>query len=57
VEAGLMTLIQPVAASALVWLVLGERPSDAALLGGLIVLAALAAHAGGQWRALPRPAG
>jgi len=43
-EAALLNLLEPIFGPLWVWLVLGERPSRGAILGGLIVLAALAAH-------------
>jgi drug/metabolite transporter (DMT)-like permease len=52
VEAALLSLIEPILGPFWVWLALGERPSRGAIVGGLIVLAALAAHlrAVGRWR-------
>ena len=40
-QASLLNVLEPVLGPLWVWLVLAERPSDAALLGGAIVLAAL----------------
>ena len=44
VEAALLSMLEPILGPFWVWLALGERPSQGAILGGLIVLAALAAH-------------
>jgi len=44
VEAALLSLLEPILGPFWVWLALGERPSRGAIVGGLIVLAALAAH-------------
>ena len=44
VEAALLSLLEPILGPLWVWLALGERPSRGAIIGGLIVLAALAAH-------------
>ena len=43
-QAALLNVLEPILGPLWVWLALGERPSDVALLGGLIVLAALAVH-------------
>ena len=43
-EAALLNLLEPIFGPFWVWLVLGEPPSRGAILGGAIVLAALAAH-------------
>ncbi|HKX08601.1 MAG TPA: DMT family transporter [Stellaceae bacterium] len=43
-EAALLSVLEPIFGPFWVWLVLGERPSRGAILGGLIVLAALAVH-------------
>jgi drug/metabolite transporter (DMT)-like permease len=53
VEAALLSLLEPILGPFWVWLALGERPSRGAIIGGLIVLAALAAHlrAAGRRRA------
>jgi drug/metabolite transporter (DMT)-like permease len=37
-------VLEPIFGPFWVWLVLGEQPSRGAILGGVIVLAALAAH-------------
>jgi drug/metabolite transporter (DMT)-like permease len=44
VGVALLNVLEPVFGPLWVWLVLGERPGDAALAGGAIVLAALAVH-------------
>ena len=44
VEAALLSLLEQILGPFWVWLALGERPSRGAIVGGLIVLAALAAH-------------
>lgn len=56
-EAGLMGLLETILGPLWVWLALGERPSERAFAGALIVLAALAAHAwtGLRRRAMTRP--
>lgn len=43
-QAALLNVLEPILGPLWVWLALGERPSDVAILGGLIVLAALAVH-------------
>lgn len=43
-QAALLNVVEPILGPLWVWLALGERPSEAALLGGAIVLAALAVH-------------
>ncbi|MEZ5924777.1 MAG: DMT family transporter [Hyphomicrobiaceae bacterium] len=43
-QAALLNVIEPVLGPLWVWLALGERPSDAAILGGTVVLVALAVH-------------
>ena len=43
-QAALLNVLEPIFGPLWVWLALGERPSDAALLGGTIVLVALAVH-------------
>lgn len=43
-QAALLNVVEPILGPLWVWIVLGERPSDAALLGGSIVLVALAVH-------------
>ena len=43
-EAALLSVLEPIFGPFWVWLVLGERPSRGAVLGGVIVLAALAVH-------------
>jgi DME family drug/metabolite transporter len=44
-EAGLIALLETVLAPLWVWLALAERPSAHALLGGAIILGALAVNA------------
>jgi drug/metabolite transporter (DMT)-like permease len=41
VEIGLLSLLETILGPLWVWLGVGERPSDSALLGGVIVLSAL----------------
>ena len=41
VEIGLLSLLEPILGPVWVWLGVGERPSDTALLGGLVVLSSL----------------
>lgn len=43
-QAALLNVVEPILGPLWVWIALGERPSDSALLGGAIVLAALAVH-------------
>jgi drug/metabolite transporter (DMT)-like permease len=43
-EAALLNVLEPIFGPFWVWLVLGEQPSRGAILGGIIVLAALAVH-------------
>jgi drug/metabolite transporter (DMT)-like permease len=43
-DAALLSVLEPIFGPFWVWLVLGEQPSRGAILGGVIVLAALAAH-------------
>jgi drug/metabolite transporter (DMT)-like permease len=43
-QAALLNVLEPIFGPIWVWLALGERPSDAAILGGLIVLVALGVH-------------
>lgn len=43
-QAALLNVLEPILGPLWVWLALGERPTDVAILGGLIVLAALAVH-------------
>ncbi len=43
-QAALLNVVEPILGPLWVWILLGERPSEAALLGGAIVLAALAVH-------------
>jgi drug/metabolite transporter (DMT)-like permease len=43
-QAALLNVLEPIFGPLWVWRALGERPSDAALLGGLIVLVALSVH-------------
>jgi drug/metabolite transporter (DMT)-like permease len=42
-EIGLISILEIIFGTLAVWLVVGERPDNAALAGGLIVIAALAA--------------
>jgi drug/metabolite transporter (DMT)-like permease len=44
-EAGLLSLLESVLAPVWVWIAIGERPRPLALLGGVIMLAAVAGHA------------
>jgi drug/metabolite transporter (DMT)-like permease len=44
-EVGLLSLVETILAPIWVWLGVGERPSELALLGGLVVLGALVANA------------
>ncbi len=44
-EAGLLSLLESILAPLWVWLAIGEQPRPLALLGGAIVLGAVAAHA------------
>lgn len=44
-EAGLLSLLESILAPIWVWLAIGEQPRPLAMLGGAIVLAAVAAHA------------
>lgn len=44
-EVSLLMLLETVLAPVLVWQLLGERPSNAALFGGVLVIAALVGHA------------
>lgn len=44
-EAGLLSMLESILAPIWVWLALGEEPRPLALLGGVIVLGAVAAHA------------
>ncbi|MBL8706629.1 MAG: DMT family transporter [Rhodospirillales bacterium] len=44
-EAGLLSLLESILAPVWVWLALGERPSNLALVGGVIVLGAVAMQA------------
>ncbi len=48
--AGLLSLLETVLSPLWAWLGVGERPSDLALLGGTVVIAALAAQAWGSAR-------
>ncbi len=41
VEIGLLSLLETILGPVWVWLGVGERPSDTALLGGLVVLSSL----------------
>lgn len=43
-EIGLMSILETVFGTLSVWLLVGERPSDAALVGGAMVIGALAAN-------------
>lgn len=43
-EAALLNVLEPIFGPLWVWLVLGERPGQGALIGGAIVLGALAVH-------------
>jgi drug/metabolite transporter (DMT)-like permease len=43
-EVGLLSLVETILAPIWVWLGVGERPSELALVGGLVVLGALAAN-------------
>jgi drug/metabolite transporter (DMT)-like permease len=43
-EAALLNVLEPIFGPFWVWLVLGEAPSRGAILGGIVVLAALAVH-------------
>ena len=55
-ELGLLALLEPILGPLWVWALMGERPGDAALTGGAIVLAAVIANeAFAAWRrAAPR---
>ncbi len=44
-EAGLLSMLESILAPVWVWIALGEQPRTLALLGGVIVLGAVAAHA------------
>ena len=44
-ELGLMTLVEPVIGTFWVWLIVNERPDVMTLIGGAIILAAIAGHA------------
>lgn len=44
-EAGLLSMLESILAPVWVWIALGEQPRPLALLGGVIVLGAVAAHA------------
>jgi len=55
-EVALLMLLETVLGPLWVWLGVGEAPSRAALLGGLIVIGTLAAHAAWRLR-YPEPAG
>lgn len=48
--AGLLSLLETVLSPLWAWLGVGERPSDLALMGGIVVIAALAAQAWGSAR-------
>jgi drug/metabolite transporter (DMT)-like permease len=56
-ELGLLALLEPILGPIWVWLLMGEQPGTATLVGGGVVLAAVVANeAIGAWRArLPRP--
>ncbi len=57
-EVSLLMLMETVLGPLWVWLALGERPPSSTLLGGAVILAALAANAAWRLRvsrALPRP--
>jgi drug/metabolite transporter (DMT)-like permease len=54
-EAGLISMLESILAPVWVWIALGEQPRPLALLGGVIVLGAVAAHALMSARA-PSPA-
>ena len=43
-QAALLNVLEPILGPLWVWMVLGERPSDVALLGGAVVLVALCVH-------------
>lgn len=43
-QAALLNVVEPILGPLWVWILLGERPSESALLGGAIVLVALAVH-------------
>jgi drug/metabolite transporter (DMT)-like permease len=43
-EIGLVSILETVFGTLSVWVLVGERPSDTALLGGAIVIAALTAN-------------
>ena len=54
-EIGLLALLEPLLGPVWVWALMGERPSEAALLGGAVVLAAVLGNAAaGRWRPTSR---
>ena len=55
-EAGLISMLESILAPIWVWLALGEQPRPLALLGGVVVLAAVAAHAVLSARPAVKPA-
>jgi len=55
-EVALITLLEVVLGPAWVWIVDAERPSTATLVGGAVVVAAVALQAGGEPHEAPAPA-
>ncbi|MEZ5775780.1 MAG: DMT family transporter [Hyphomicrobiaceae bacterium] len=43
-QTALLNALEPILGPLWVWMVIGERPSDATLIGGAVVLAALLVH-------------
>jgi drug/metabolite transporter (DMT)-like permease len=54
-EIGLTSILETVFGTLAVWALVGERPSNAALIGGVMVIAALAANQAVAYRARPQP--
>lgn len=54
-EIGLTSILETVFGTLAVWALVGERPSDAALIGGIMVIGALAANQAVAMRTRPQP--